>query len=158
MPGGPQSPSEMEGIAYLGRDGNIKGVWETTALSLILFLLLTLEGVAGSGTGACWCPELFVEEGTVSVGGDHKFSLGVQDLKGTGNKGSEKWHRLACIVQFFVFPSSFSRFVFVSFLSSPILKFPSGKWGEGGKSVSHQEGSGTLGELWEFVMVLNEQS
>ena len=29
------------------------------------------------------CPELFVEEGTVSVGGDLKFSRGVQDLKGT---------------------------------------------------------------------------
>lgn len=65
-----------------------------------MFLLLTLEGVAGSGTDACWCPELFVEEGTVSVGGDHKFSLGVQDLKGTGNKGSGKWHRLAFIVVF----------------------------------------------------------
>lgn len=26
MPGGPQSHSEMEGIAYLGRDGDIKGV------------------------------------------------------------------------------------------------------------------------------------
>lgn len=41
------------------------------------------------------CPECFVEEGTVSVGGNLEFSRGVQDLKGTGNQGSERWYRLA---------------------------------------------------------------
>lgn len=41
------------------------------------------------------CPEHFVEEGTVSVGGNLEFSRSVQDLKGRGNQGSQRWHRLA---------------------------------------------------------------
>ena len=49
------------------------------------------------------CPELFVEEDAVTVGGDLKFSRGVQDLKERGSQGSERWHRRACIIQFFVF-------------------------------------------------------
>lgn len=45
----------MEGTSYLGRDGGIRGVWETTPLKLIEILLLTLEGVAGSRKDACVC-------------------------------------------------------------------------------------------------------
>lgn len=41
------------------------------------------------------CPEHFVEEGTVSVGGSLEFSHAVQDLKGRRDQGSERWPRLA---------------------------------------------------------------
>lgn len=57
----------MEGTFCCGGGGlSIRIVWETTPLSLILFLLLTLEGVPGQGRMPARCPELFVEEGTVS--------------------------------------------------------------------------------------------
>lgn len=42
----------MKGTSYIGGDGRVRGVWETTPLSLILLLLLTLEGLAGSGKDA----------------------------------------------------------------------------------------------------------
>lgn len=72
----------------------------------------------------------------MSVGGDLKFSPYVQDLKGKGNQGSKRWHRLACIIHFFVFLSSFDRFAFGLSLSSPILSFPVGSRGrEGGKEI-----------------------
>lgn len=57
------------------------------------------------------CPELFVEEDAVTVGGDLKFSRGVQDLKERGSQGSERWHRLACIIQYFVFLRHFCLWV-----------------------------------------------
>ena len=78
----------MEGTSYLGRHGGIRGVWETTPLKLTWILLLTLERCLPAV-----CPECFVEEGTVSVGVNLKFSRGV--LRGRGNQGSERWHRLA---------------------------------------------------------------
>lgn len=60
MPGGLQSPSEMEGATYVGDgisgDGGIRGVWETTPLGLVVLQLLTLEGVVGSGKYACQVP------------------------------------------------------------------------------------------------------
>lgn len=56
MPAGLQSPSEMEGTSYSGGDGGIRGVWETTPLSLNLLQKLTLEEVAGSGMDACQVP------------------------------------------------------------------------------------------------------
>ena len=64
-------------------------------------------------------PELFVEEDVVTVGGDLKFSRGVQGLKERGSQGSERWWRLACIWFFFfwfsfVFLSSFGRFAYES--------------------------------------------
>lgn len=65
-------------------------------------------------------PELFVEEDVVTVGGDLKFSHGVQGLKERGSQGSERWWKLACIGFFcfvlfsFVFLSSFGRFTYGS--------------------------------------------
>lgn len=84
------------------------------------------------------CPELFVEESTMSVAGDLKFSHGVQDLKGRGNRGSDRWHRLACIIQLFVFLSSFGRLVWVVPFQ-PNLQCPSGKRGEGGISRGRKD-------------------
>lgn len=77
------------------------------------------------------CPELFVDKDTVSVGvgGDLKFSCHVQDLRDRGNQGSARWHRLACIIQCFVFLSFFGRFAFGLSLSRPMLSFPVGSWG-----------------------------
>lgn len=66
MPGGLQSPSEMEGTSCIGGDGSGRGVWETTPLSFILLLLLTLEGIPVQGRMLARCPELFVEEGVVA--------------------------------------------------------------------------------------------
>lgn len=87
--------------------------------------------------------ECFVEEGMVSVDGDYKFSPGVQDLKGRRNKGSERHHRLVCIIQFFCFVIfSWQIFLWViPFYSNP--QFPSRKKGkEGGKPVNHRERRG----------------
>lgn len=55
----------------------------------------------------------------MTVGGDLKFSRGVQGLKERGSQGSERWWRLACICFFFfwfsfVFLSSFGRFAYGS--------------------------------------------
>lgn len=66
MPGELQSPSEMEGTSCIGGDGSGRGVWETTPLSFILLLLLTLEGIPVQGRMLARCPELFVEEGVVA--------------------------------------------------------------------------------------------
>lgn len=71
----------------------------------------------------------------MSVGGDLKFSPYVQDLKGKGKQGSKRWHRLAYVIHFFVFLSSFNRFASGLSLSSPILSFPVGSQGEGGKEI-----------------------
>lgn len=80
----------------------------------------------------------------VSVGEDHKFSPAVQNLKGRGNKGSERRHRLVCIIQFFCFVIFFFWQIFlwvIPFYSNP--QFPNRKKGEeGGKPVSHQERRG----------------
>lgn len=56
MRGGLHHPSEMEGTSYIGGDGGIREVWETTPLTLIFLLLLTLEMVAGKGKDAVRCP------------------------------------------------------------------------------------------------------
>lgn len=53
MRGGLHHPSEMEGTSHIGGDGGIREVWETTPLTLILLLLLTLEMVAGKRKDAC---------------------------------------------------------------------------------------------------------
>lgn len=64
----------------------------------------------------------------VSVCGDQKFSPGVQNLKGRGNKGSERRHRLGCTIQFFVLSFFFSgKFSSGSSLSTPIPSFPAGR-------------------------------
>lgn len=103
-----------------------------------------LRGALSSG---CWKH--------MSVGGDLKFSRGAQDVMGRGNKGSESWHGLACIIQLCVLSSSFSGFfVCGSFYPNPL--FPSGKEVKEGRETYKL--SGREGMLWEFNGVPDEQS
>ena len=73
----------------------------------------------------------------MTVGGDLKFSRGVQGLKERGSQGSERWWRLACIWFFFFGLVLFSYLPLADLpmsrsLPSPVFSFSVGSWGREG--------------------------